>query len=107
MTTTIDTMTDAELLEHLEVFEADMVSDGKPFNAKNLWAVASDSTHEQITDDGFLVKCAIASLMRIPSQGCRASHAVIGRRVAILKKLLLLADQVGWPRIRAVRAITG
>lgn len=96
---TMITMTDADLIQHLEAFEADMASDGKPFNAAYLWQVAMDPKNQHATGDAFTVLCAIASLTKHPALGCRASHAQIARRASNLKRMFKLAEQVGWDRI--------
>lgn len=95
-------MTDAELAQHLETFEADMSSDSKPFNAEYMWQVATDPANTHVTGDAFTVLCAIASLTKHPALGCRASHATIARRASSLKRMFRLAEQVGWDRIIAM-----
>lgn len=100
------TMTDAELIQHLEAFEADMGRDGKPFNATYMWQVVMDPANQEPTGDAFTVLCAIASLTKHPALGCRASHAQIARRASNLKRMFQLAEQVGWDRIIQVLGAT-
>ncbi len=109
MTTTTTeqiTITDTELMQRVEAFDADIRSDGKVFNPTYLWRVAQELHQQDITGDAFIVALALASMTRIPGQGCRASHAQIARRASALKGLFRLADQVGWPRILTVLGIT-
>ncbi|MDN5941453.1 MAG: hypothetical protein L0H94_06195 [Nitrospira sp.] len=97
------TMTDAELKQSLDAFDADIRSDGKFFNAGYLWKTAADLLQQpEIKGDAFVVGCAMASLTKVPRFGVRATHAQIACRAAALKKIFRLADQVGWPRIMAV-----
>ncbi|MDN5943118.1 MAG: hypothetical protein L0H94_14655 [Nitrospira sp.] len=101
------TMTDAELKQSLDAFDADIRSDGKFFNPDYLWKTAADLLQQtDIKGDAFIVGCAMASLTKVPRYGLRATHAQIARRAAALKKLFALADQLGWPRIKSALEIT-
>ena len=47
---------------------------------------------------------SLASLTKVPSFGCKATHKAIARRANALKPLLRLANEIGWPRIIEVIA---
>lgn len=104
---TQDAMLSVEIVERLNAFEGEIRADGKVFNPLFMWKTARELQRDGINGDTFVLALTLASMTRRPGQGCRVTHAVIGRRAAVLKRMFRLADQVGWPRILAVIDIRG
>lgn len=100
------TMTDADIVAKLEIFEDLVRGDGACFNADYLWQMAAEQVgREQVSGKGFLLMLTFASLTRKPGHGCRVSHATVARRMVALKGLFQLAHQAGWERLFTILGV--
>lgn len=96
--TSADSMSDAELRAHLAAFDTEM-QDGLTCNFQHLWKTAADLQSQAVKGDTFVVALALASLMKVPRYGTRATHAQIARRASAIKKFFAVVHQIGWPRL--------
>lgn len=91
-------MTKADIPNECAAFHSSIQADGAPFNGLYLWrrAIQLQEIAPDIRGDAFVIALALASMERIPGQGCRASHKQIAQRASAIKRLFALADAVGW-----------
>ena len=92
---------DADTVRIMEQFEVDM-DDGRHVNFAYLWSVATAPENQHLKGLELVTLMSLASLTKIPSFGCRASHTQVTRRANAIRPVLALAHEIGWKQIMRV-----
>ena len=96
-------ITNDSIVSTLGKFQTDM-SDGLRCNFDYMWRVAVDPANDHIVVNDRVLMMSLASLTKVPSFGCKATHKAVARRANAIKPMLKLASDVGWAKILEVIA---